>query len=62
MIYFYEFLRGAGLALTLFGALYFFVMSKYSLVDLCVGALPGLFVFVISVLLVENYELRQKRG
>lgn len=62
MIYFYEFLKGAGLALALFGALYCFMASKYSVVDMCVGALPGLFVFIISVLLVENYELRQKRG
>lgn len=61
MIYFYEFLRGVGLALALFGAWYGFMISGHSVFYLCVGALPGLFVFIISILLVENYDLQTKQ-
>ncbi len=60
MIYFYEFLKGVGFALFLFGALYFFMMNNFSLAHLCLGAMPGLFVLIIGILLVENYELQQK--
>lgn len=59
MIYFYEFLRGVGLALLLFGALYFFIAGGYSFIRLCFGALPGLFVFIVAILLIQNDELRR---
>ena len=58
MIYFYEFLKGVGFALSIFGAWYFFALSHSPLYAL-VGGLPGLLLFMISFLLIENDELRK---
>ncbi|TQR60411.1 hypothetical protein [Campylobacter troglodytis] len=61
MIYFYEFLKGMSLALLIFGAFYFFTNHSFSFSFLCLGATPGLLLLIVSVLLIENHELRKKQ-
>lgn len=61
MIYFYEFLKGASFALLIFGAWHLFKASE-SLVYLVLGAMPGFVLLLLSFLLVENAELKQKQG
>ncbi|TQR34588.1 hypothetical protein DMB92_01085 [Campylobacter sp. MIT 99-7217] len=60
MIYFFEFLKGASWAFMLFGASYFFVINEFKLVFACFGALPGFALLIISFLLIENHELKEK--
>ena len=57
MIYFYEFLRGAGLGLMLFAGFYF---HKLTLFYLALALLPGLFLFIIAFLLIKNEELYKR--
>ncbi|ASQ30771.1 putative membrane protein [Campylobacter avium LMG 24591] len=59
MIYFLEFLKGASWAFLLFGALYYFNIYENSIFHLCIGAIPGFFMLIISFLLLENYELKE---
>lgn len=61
VIYFYEFLKGVSFALLIFGAWHLFEASE-SLVYLVLGAMPGFVLLLLSFLLVENAELRQKQG
>ena len=58
MIYFYEFLKGVAVALLIFGAWHLFEASN-SLIYLCLGAVPGLLLLMISLLLIENDELKE---
>ncbi|WP_297195316.1 hypothetical protein [uncultured Campylobacter sp.] len=60
MIYLLEFLKGASWAFLLFGALYSFNAYENSIFYTCLGAIPGFFMLMISFLLLENYELKER--
>ncbi|TKX29312.1 hypothetical protein CQA38_04315 [Campylobacter sp. MIT 12-5580] len=60
MIYIYEFLKGASVALMLFGAFYLFMLFHHSFIYLALGALPGFALFVLVCLCIENLNLRKK--
>ena len=59
MIYFFEFLKGASLALLCFGAFYATNLN-FELRSLLIGALPGFILLIFSYLLAQNYELKEQ--
>lgn len=59
MIYFFAFLKGAALALLLFGAFYSFLVA-FTWHSLFLGAIPGFVLLVFTYLLQQNYELKEK--
>ncbi|EAK3801965.1 TPA: hypothetical protein R4L32_000400 [Campylobacter jejuni] len=60
MIYILEFFKGASLALMLFGALFFF-FKFISYFYLVLGFIFSLLLFLVFMLFIENYELKNQK-
>ncbi|ECP7274719.1 hypothetical protein OLO84_05055 [Campylobacter jejuni] len=59
MIYILEFFKGTSFALVFFGAFWCFV-KFHSFFLFCLGLIPGLLLSLVFILLIENYELKEK--
>ncbi|MCX2682556.1 hypothetical protein OQH60_01520 [Campylobacter sp. MIT 21-1685] len=60
MIYILDFFKGASLALMFFGAFFFFLYFN-SILYIFLGMLPGFALVLIFILLIQNYQLKQKQ-
>ncbi|MGI7823258.1 hypothetical protein ACNGJW_02015 [Campylobacter jejuni] len=60
MIYILEFFKGVSLALMLFGALFFF-FKFISYFYLVLGFIFSLLLFLVFMLFIENYELKNQK-